>query len=351
MDFILRIFFSGMITFVPGNDGRELTVLLMNAHGSELSDGSTLAHHRPLLLARAQSCSGNCERRDPEIATFLYAGKSEAQAIDSLENALGGGGAWQLRDVDLSVRKIATTDGCLHPPLLLNSGVRGVDENGALPIPTNAEELQDFSWVADLRQVAPSIGSINPAVLATRPPASLIAARLKLRVGKVSTYSLVRVFRKVKPIYFRPLGGDTGMPYSQAVANWVVAEIRVPGSAVELVSQNYDDGTTRTMRLTPRNGHVEVALLNVPAFEAPPPGEIPPLPEPGKHFEEYFELAATPPATRPVPHVNSDAEQPEVDWQTVADNRASSELLSLLRIDPGRGFYDRTLCPITQYEP
>jgi hypothetical protein len=160
----------------------------------------------------------------------------------------------------------------------------------------------------------------------------------------------VRIGDKVKPVHFRPLGGNENAPYTQAVANWVVAEIRVPGDAVELVSQNFSDGSTQTMRLTPADGVVEVAVLNIPPVDVPAEGEILPPPQAGKHFEEYYQLAQTPPVTRPVPQLGSGSGEPEVDWPTLDPNGTlRSELLTRLGIDPSRGIYDRVLCPMALY--
>ncbi|MBV8516178.1 MAG: hypothetical protein JO197_02135 [Acidobacteria bacterium] len=349
MDFVLRILFSGMIAFIPSADQKELNVVLLNTHGYQTSDGTTLPHHQPFLLARAQSCTGSCERRDPAVATFFYSDKSESQALDALEEALAGGAAWQLAGSDISVHKPDASDGCLHPPLWLQSGTRGADANGLRPVPSNGRELSDFSWVTSLDQVSPTLGPLNASVLSAQPP-SIVAARLKLDRGKISTYSLVRIDGKVKPLYFRALGATENGPYAQAGANWVMAEIRVPGDAVELISKDFAGGATRTMHLTPLDGVVEVAVLNIPSFEVATAGEIPPTPGPGTHFEEYYQLAQTPPATRPIPHAGTSSDEPAVEWRTLdPDGTLRSELLTRLRIEPGRGIYDRTLCPMIQY--
>ena len=82
--FVLKLFFTGLIAFVPNQDGTELTVLLLNVHNDyQTSDGSSLAHHTPLLLARAGSCSGQCPTRDADIAQFIFEDQSEAAALDS----------------------------------------------------------------------------------------------------------------------------------------------------------------------------------------------------------------------------------------------------------------------------
>src|SRR4051794_32411425 len=101
---ILRIFFSGLMAFVPSKDGKELTVLLVNTpHQMKLSDGALLPHHRPMLLARAGSCEpAPCPTRDPAIATLLFSGTTPARAADSLARAVAGGGAWTLASSDLT---------------------------------------------------------------------------------------------------------------------------------------------------------------------------------------------------------------------------------------------------------
>src|SRR5947207_173049 len=124
MGFILRILFSGLIVFVPSQDGKQVTVLLLNVdHNHQLSDGSTLDQHKPLLLARAGDCSGECPTRDSEIAQFLFADKSLSEAEDSLEAAVAGGGAWTLSGSELSVRKGSESDPDL-PELSIRRNVR-----------------------------------------------------------------------------------------------------------------------------------------------------------------------------------------------------------------------------------
>src|SRR5947207_1839596 len=93
MTFILRIFFSGLITFVPTHNGKELTVLLLNG----------APEHRALLLARGGGCSGDCITRDTDAAEFLYSGiDSVSVASDSLSAAVSGGSVWELSGFQLS---------------------------------------------------------------------------------------------------------------------------------------------------------------------------------------------------------------------------------------------------------
>lgn len=346
MDFLLRILFSGLIAFIPSSDGKELTVILLQTHAHTASDGTELPHHEPVLLARAGRCEGKCSARDSAVAHVLFADKPADQGADALEEALLGGGAWLLAGSDLSVR---TAAGALEPSLTLVRNARALEDGRPKAIPGSSREREDFSWVPDLDQVLPSLGNLDPALFGARPPKGVVAARLRLRSGRVFTYSLIRAYGKVAPIHFRVLGSETESPVRQAMASWVAAEIRVPGGQVEIVATSFDDGTQRSMKLSPKDGLVEMAILNLPAFQVPPPGMIQPAPQPGKHFEAYYDLAKTRPAAdaRPIPHFVRTAT--EIDWMSVHPRESLwSALLEKIRMEPGRGPYDVILCPTVQ---
>jgi hypothetical protein len=355
VDFILRILFSGLIAFVPSEDGKELTVLLVNVdHGYHVSDGTELVHHQPLLLARGGNCSGDCPTRDAAVAEFLFADKSSEAALDSLEQAVSGGAAWQLAGSDLSVRKGCSRDPEL-PPLVLRDNVRNTIDGVPQAIPTSAREREDYSWLASLTKVCPSGCTLNPAVLSAQPPAGLIAARLRLRSGKVFTYSVARLGSNITPVNFRRLdGAGAAAPYTQAIASWVGADIRVSGETVEIVEEKFAGGPGRAMSLAPVDGKVEIAVLNLPPF-VPPASSNNDAPEVGKHFEVYYELAQTPPdrASRLVPRVGAapgTPAYPAVDWQLVHPREVLwSDLLNKVRLDSGRSIYDRVICPMVGY--
>jgi hypothetical protein len=349
-EFILRIFFSGLIAFVPNSDGTEMTVVLVNTpHEYTLADGEVLPHHHPMLLARAANCEGTCTTSDhASIAEFLFANKTATQAVGALDHALAGGGAWELSSSDLTI--VGPTE-----PLTVRTGVR-TRENGTLSlVPTTPEQREDFSWVADLSDLAPGASGFKSSLsLPEPPPGCIVAARLKLQSGKVFTYSLVKIDGKVRPVHFRkPSGSAPEAPYTQAVANWVEAEIHVPGDAIEIVDQDFNDSTKRrSMKLRPQNGVVEMALLNLPPFEAPDPDAPPPSPAPGHHFEVFYDLVKRPPAHTerliPYPALNPLPSDPQVDWASLHPRQALwSDLLEQLGMSPrGKGPYDLAICPI-----
>lgn len=349
--FILRILFSGLIAFVPSEDGTELTVLLLNVdHGYHTSDGTSLSHHKPIIIARGGSCSGDCPTDDAEVAQFIFADKTLAVAKSSLQTAVNGGAAWALSGSDLSIVKGSSSDPDL-PALALRENVRGAVNGVPLAIPTTAVERGDFSWVADLKQICPTGCTLNPAVLGTNPPAGLVAARLRLKSGNVFTYSVARIGANVTPVRFQRLDGTgSTSPYSQAVASWVGADIQVGGDSIEIVESKFDGGAGRTMTLSPgTDGKVEMAVLNLPPF-VPPSSASNDDPQVGKHFEAYYELSQTPQAreTRLVPKAGaaSGVTYPQVDWATIhPSSELWSDLLNLLRLNHGRSIYDRILCP------
>jgi len=353
MDFILRIFFSGLIALLPSADGKELTVLLVNTrHDYALADGTALPHHTPLLVARAASCEGTCTTdSQPAIAQFLFANKTQQEALTALNGALGGGGAWLLSSSDLTL--VGPQE-----PLAIRTDARGSNDDGTRHvIPMTAAEREDFSWVTSISGVVPGTNGFKSAVSTTdeTPPPCMVAARLRLRSGKVFTYSLVKIDGMVRPIHFRkPSGEGNDAPYAQAAANWVAAEIHVPGDVVEIDDQNFNDkDRRRVMKLHPQDGLVEVALLNFPALQAPDPNVPQPAPKPGQHYQIYYSLTKSAPAPTdrlvPYPLASPPPSEPQVDWGTLHPRAALwSNLLEQLGLSPkGKGVYEMTLCPIS----
>lgn len=351
MSFIVRILFSGLMAFVPNQDGTEVTVLLLNVgHEYHTSDGANLANHTPLLIARAGGCTGTCPTNDINIAQYLFSDKSASAAVDALQEAVANGGAWRLSGSELSLRKGSANAAAL-PALNIQRNVRATVNGNPALIPTTAQEREDFSWIADLQQICASGCDLDSDVLADPPP-GLIAARFTLKSGKLFTYSVVRNGANVQPVRFQRLDG-TGTPstYQQAVASWIAADIEVTGEDIEIVEEKFDGSTGRSMKLTPfSNGRMEVAVLNLPPF-VPPSVPTDDAPAPGTHFEAYYDLMDTPPAqaTRFVPYAGPTStapSYPEVSWSTIHPATSLwSDLLVKLRLDLGRGPYDRVICP------
>lgn len=357
MSFILRIIFSGMMAFIPSEDGTEVTVLLLNVdHAYHTSDGAALPNHNPIIVTRGGGCTGTCPTDTESLAKLLFPDLSTTAAVAALEEAVDGGGAWQLSGSELTLAKGSSGDPAL-PALNVHDGVRGTVNGQLQLIPTTSAEREDYSWIADLKQICPTC-TIDSDVFATQPPSGLIAARFRLRTGKVYTYSVARLGSDVTPVHFARLDGTgTASSYSQAIASMVAADIEVSGSSIQLVEEKFDGSSGRTMTLSPdTNGKVEMAVLNLPSF-VPPASSDNDAPQVGKHFEMYYQLAETPPsaATRMVPRAgaaSSAPSYPQITWQSVHPQGAVwSDLLNKIRLDVGRGPYDRTICPPLGGEP
>lgn len=349
MNFIVRILFSGLIALVPNEDRTQLDVLLLNAdHVHQLSDGTTLPPHTPLVVARAGNCTGNCPTQDLDIARVLYSDKSDAVALDSLAYAVAGGGAWKLSGSTLALQKGSATAADL-PPLVLSTGTRGSANGQLLPIPTTSTERKDLSWVADLRQITPGGFTVDPSLLGTNPPAGLIAGRFRLRSGNAFTYSVARTGTNVTPVHFkRSDGGGAVSPYSQAVATWVAADIEVSGNDIRIVEEKFDGSAGRSMTLAPdANGKVEIAMINLPPYA---PAETTSAPGAGSHFQLYYNLAQNTVASenRLVPFTGAApgaGQYPTVAWSSIHPQEQYSELLNRLRMNAGRTIDEKILCP------
>jgi hypothetical protein len=346
LEFIVRILFSGMMTFVPSSDGTQLDVVLLNVgHGHSISDGTGIAHHKPLLITRGGGCSGSCPTSDAAIAAYLFGDKSTSAANDALTSAVSGGGAWDLTGSQVTVEKGSSGAAAL-PALTLRQNLR----NGI--IPTTATEREDISWLADLEQICPTCG-FDTSVLAAEPSSSLVAARFRLDTGKVYTYSIARVGSSVTPVQFKRVDGSgSTSSYSQAIAAFMAVDIAVTGSSIKLVETKFDGSTGRTMTLTPdSNGRVEIAVLNLPELVPATPNATPGI---GKHFQRYYDVTSAPPsaAARLVPHPGAAPgapSYPSVTWSSIhpADT-LWSDLLTALRLNVGRSINEVTLCPPTQ---
>jgi hypothetical protein len=350
VSFIVHIIFSGLMAFIPNQDGTEVTVLLLNVdHNYHSSDGTSLPHHHPFLFARGGNCSGTCPTADSEIAEFMFADQSAQTALNSLAAAVQGGGAWKLEGADFTVRKGSTSDPSL-PTLDIERNARG-SVNGVLqPIPTTAAARRDFSWIADLKQICTTC-VLDDDVFDAQPPA-IVAARFRLASGKLFTYSVARIGSNVTPVHFNRLDGTGSVsPYSQAIATRVGADIEVEGSSIQIAETKFDGSAGRTMTLTPdASGKVEIAVLNIPPF-VPPAAPSTVTPEVGKHFELYYNLTQAPPdaETRLVPRAGAASgvpSYPEVSWYDIhPDSELYSELLNKLRLDISRSMYEQILCP------
>jgi hypothetical protein len=350
--FVLRILFTGLMAFIPNENGTEVTVLLLNSNHYHTSDGAAMQPHKAVLYARPGSCNGDCVNDDTTIAGDTFRDQSPAAALDSLIHALGGGSAWDLSGSDIAVQK--SSGAANLPALQIRDDVRGTVNGQPKIIPTTPTEREDVSWIPALQQLCTSGCSLDSDLLANVPP-DIVAARFTINSGNLSTYSIARLGSDVTPVYFKRLDGTgSTSSYVQAIATWVGLDIEVTGDSVDFVETKHDGSTGRSMTLSPdTSGKVEVAVVNLPPL-VPPASSSNDAPEVGKHFEMYYELLDNPPAreTRLVPRAGapSGTTIPQVTWTSIHPSSAiQSELLNRLRFEPGRSLYDHVICPPVQW--
>jgi hypothetical protein len=346
--FIARILFTGLMAFIPDENGTEVTVLLLNSNHYHTSDGSAMPPHKSFLLARAGNCSGACVDDDTSIAYDLFRDLSPSERIDSLAYALDNGSGWVIAGSDIAVQK--SSGGANLPALQILDDARGTVNGQPQVIPTTSAERVDFSWIPALQQLCVSGCTLDSDLFDTVPPA-IVAARFKINSGDLYTYSVARLGSDVTPVQFKRLDGTgSTSSYVQAITSWTGLDIEVTGSSIDFVETKHDSSAGRTMTLSPNSsGKVEVAVVNLPPF-VPPATSNNDAPQVGKHFEMYYELLASPPAqeARLVPRAGapSGTTVPLISWTSVHPASAvSSELLSRLRMEPGRSLHDRVICP------
>jgi hypothetical protein len=345
--FVLRILFSGLMAFIPNENGTEVTVLLLNSNHFHTSDGLALQPHKPLIFARG-NCSGDCVDDDVDIAGFTFCNLSSSAALDSLVYALGGGSAWKISGADIAVQK--SSGAANLSALQIRDDVRGTVNSLPQIIPTTSTERRDFSWIPSLQELCGSGCAIDSDLLGSVPP-GIVAARFKINSGDLYTWSVARLGSNVTPAQFKKLDGtSTTAAYVQATASWMALDIDVTGSSIDFVETRYNNDTGRTMTLSPdESGTVEVAVLNAPPF-VPPASTSNDAPQVGKHFEMYYELLTNPPdlEDRLVPYAGapSGTTVPSVTWTSVHPSiTTASVLLNRLRLEPGRSLYDHAICP------
>lgn len=343
--FVLRILFTGLMAFIPNENGTEVTVLLLNADHYHTSDGTAMQPHKPILYASAGDCSGACTD-DTSVAAFTYRDLSSSAQLDSLAYALNNGSAWVISGSDIAVQK--SSGAANLPSLQIRDDVRGTVDSEPEIVPATSASRGDFSWIPALTELCSGGCTFNSDLFDTVPP-GIVAARFKIDSGDLYTYSLARLGSDVTPVRFKRLDGTgSTSSYVQAVTSWTGLDIEVTGSSIDFVETKHNGGTGRTMTLSPdENGKVEVAVVNLPPF-VPPSSSSNNAPQVGKHFEMYYDLLQTPPAreTRLVPFAGAPTGTtvPQVTWSSVHPS-STSQLLSRLRMEPGRSLYDRVLCP------
>lgn len=358
MMFTLRIYFLGLIAFVPNQEGDRMTALIVNVRDAYYAtDGTRFPPHFPALLAPAGRCQGECSQDLQDVANHLFDRGTRPSATESLrqlQSFLGGGGAWAVDGEEITIELPADTRET-RSGLKLVLDRRPVAKGPGLspvPLPNTQDQGEDFSWVAEIDQILPEAAQIDPDCLGDNKK-GLIAGRMRLTTGTAKTYRLV-YFNELLPRFsFQPLvPGPKPADYSQGLAEIVAVDIPVSGCEVTLTAKKIGSCETRSMKLSPGDCSsspvMEIALVNLPDDVFRPRGEQAHAHEStsnmGTHFELFYELADRRPSWRQrvVPKAGAEGVNPDLI------DPAHSGFMNNLGL-PRTGGYSGPICPQTVF--
>lgn len=362
MDIILRIYFIGLIAFVPSQNGRETTVIVERARDGHIAaDGHHVPPHMPLLLARGR-CEGDCRTDPRRIAEFLFElpGQPNTRAsLRQLDSALEGGGAWILDDVEL-VFDIPTAADSPRQPLAYEwpPAADGPPEQAKAALPADENEARNFGWIASMRVLAPAAATIHPRVLAGDPSLGLVAARLVIDQGALLTNRLVEIDGVVAPLAFQPVSLHMPVMLPRAFAQWITLDIPLSQAAcrksIGVTARPLGSGQTLTMKVTPEctpGSTVEMAIVNLPSWQAAHRSTITHPSSHGSHFELFYKLAESLPACADRPVLALAEREKTVEARAVATQGPRSPLLDDLHLLPPKGVFAQPICVPVAFDP
>lgn len=212
-------------------------------------------------------------------------------------------------------------------------------------LPFDSDTAGDFGYLANLTTVSPGL-TIDPAVLAPDPPASLVA-RMEFPFSSVTACRLAwrrdEGSNNVYPLSFRKLGDlESSGDMNQAVAQMVISrlEIPYPGTTPPEVKLGIGDfnATPQWLTLRPAGSKVEIELMNSPEkeldYDDPCDDGV------ARHFAFFYQIMQNAPvwAERPVPHVKY------TQWKSAKD-------LESEHCDPTKDPMSRPICPMGSINP
>ena len=348
----LRIYFIGLMAFVPSEDGRSVSVVIERAvDGHETSDGHRVEPHLPLFLARG-ACEGDCTPHPERIARFLYehAGQpSTRRALQQLDSGLQGGTAWILDNVDL---RFDLPGRAGASPLRFGP----TSEADALAVPSGSipktpREARAFGWIAHMETISPAAARIDPDVLAPKPELGIVSARLKFDRGSLHTYRLADTESGIAKLAFQPVPATAMAQPPRAYAQWIALDIEMSVEECEqglgVTARSFTDGQQRDVTIKPdcQSGQtIEMALVNLPSWQAARNAPTQAPATVGPHFELYYKLAQErlEASQRRVPVLTASAPRPSPEAEPPGN--ATSPLLEALHLTAGRGVYAQAIC-------
>jgi hypothetical protein len=273
----------GLVALVPSRDGGTLTVLLKDMQEAH-------AMHVPVLIYECDNkgCMGD--------------GYDIARRIGRMGH--GSPGLLLNGEQVEIVSKLAEKQEFKMPPTVS----LGWPESWIGAVPKSQAKRGDPEWIPRISDIIPGSSVVRPIYLEDNPNAkrSLLAARLTLNKGTLSTYSLADVGGRVQSMTFHEMGsGGKLSGFKRAVADVVMFTVMVDDHDVKLKLTKFNGtGTPRYLALNPnKDGKYPVVDILL--------GNLSPLDRsfdrkaPAEHFALYTKFSKAPKKAFevPVPHL------------------------------------------------
>lgn len=319
MDFTLRIFFIGLIAFVPIEDkdkGDKLVVLLVEAREDAVSyDGRHIPRHIPLMHYSCRNRPGfqcTADETDPAVREDLKKtfGKEDGEFLKA--------GVLRLAEVEISLKEELEDK-------FKSRGDFGKCSPGVIKKP-DGEATKDVSWFPDMLQIAveKDHAQINPACIDEQasPPADLVVSRGIFKFGELVSAKLLWEAAHYLPYAFKPVRDPSDpLKCGQSLVSRASLNIPVSGceATIDLRPYGAPESEGKKITLVPvdcnaPNAEVKVYISNrmecVKWNLGPPCNSAAPCCEDkhaqyedGPHFELFYKLSAVkvPDEQKPIP--------------------------------------------------
>ena len=269
MEFLLRIFITGLVALVPGDDGKSLTALL------QVTPDDPSMRHVPVVLYECKNgpCGGQISQ---PLGTELQFYSGSRPPFDGVllmgdEVSLSGAKAGSITFVQ-GLR----THRWYHDWI----GSRPASPSGT----------KDLSWVPSMSHISQQAGTVAPRHL-HKPDRAEIAGVLRLDgiEGAVRVFSLTEIDKKVPSLTFKKHGRMQLRGCKQALADTVLVEIEVAAPYVTFEFTSFGDSRPRSrisLIPAPKETTVDVLVGNLFVPCGKPPDVL------AGHFDMYYDLAS-----------------------------------------------------------
>jgi|GEM_PF-5285448 len=276
----VQVIFTGIIALISSaSQNGSMTAIVVNAPAAAVaSDGSAIPPHVGWIMVE-QALLAEGSATPDRIVTH-----------DGVPAAV-----FILRGEEIRMNAAPADD------LVL---VDGLPSSGDVATAANRSFLH---WAARMREIWPGEHALNAAYTESDPDPQLVSGRMLLSGGTLSTdYVGDRVWE------FRPAAARNRVRHALA------QQIAYGFDAVspEIVLKKFRSNDTRVIRLN--GGDLRIMVGNTPQEDIEPAGAH--VHETvDHHFELYYRLFATPPASKPIPYLIDDGDHSPIGRKLVAE--------------------------------